>query len=211
MNEWEKIAESFDATRRHAWKECIEFIEEMEGNGIDIACGNGRHLKYMEKNGMAVGIDISFNMLKIARKNVKDAILVQANAIHLPFHSNTFDYAIFIAALHNIKERNNRIKALKEMRRILKKGGMAMVSVWSKWQDRWRRHFALQAIYKWKELGDIYIPWKPANVQRFYHLYSMRELKKDAKKAGFEIMKAWSVKKASKKHPDNHFVILRKV
>jgi len=210
MEEWEKIAESFDETRRHAWKECIDFIEGMKGVGIDIACGNGRHLKYMEKKGMAVGIDIAFNMLRVAKKNVKNAILIQADAIRLPFPSNFFDYALFIAALHNIKGRENRIKALKEMRRILKKDGMAMISVWSKWQDRWRRHFMLQALYKWRELGDIYIPWKRGvHAQRFYHLYSLRELKRDVKKAGFKIIKAWSVKKVAKKHADNHFVIVK--
>ncbi|MCD6572887.1 MAG: class I SAM-dependent methyltransferase [Thermoplasmata archaeon] len=211
MREWEKIAESFDETRRYAWKECIDFIENAEGMGIDIGCGNGRHLKLMENRGMAAGIDIAFNMLLIAKKK-SNALLVQADAIHLPFPSHIFDYALFIAALHNIKGRENRIKALKEMNRVLKKNGTAIISVWSKWQDRWRRHFMLQALYKWREFGDIYIPWKRGeHVERFYHLYGMRELKKDVKKAGFEIIKAWSVKKVSKKHADNHFIIVRKI
>jgi len=209
-NEWEKIAKSFDATRQQAWKECIEFINSMHGTGIDIGCGNGRHLKEMEKRGDAIGVDIAFNMLLMAKKKVRKATLIQANALRLPFHSSTFDYAIFIAALHNIKGRKNRIKALKEMKRVLKKGSLAMLSVWSKWQDRWRRRFMLQALYKWHELGDIYVPWKRGeHAMRFYHLYSMRELKKDVKKAGFEIVKAWSVKKVSKKYADNHFVIVR--
>lgn len=211
MNEWDKIAKSFDLTRRHAWKECIDFINEMNGKGIDIGCGNGRHLVAMAKKGFAAGIDISFNMLLIAKEKIKDGILVQANAERLPFMNNFFDYALFIAALHNIKGRKNRINALKEMHRILKKNGRAMISVWSKWQDRWRMHFLIQSLYKWKEHGDIYIPWKrDVYVKRFYHLYGMRELKKDIIKAGFNIIKAWSVKKVSKKYPDNHFIIVEK-
>ena len=45
---------------------------------------------------------------------------------------------------------------------------------------------------------------------RFYHLYSMGELKKDVDEAGFEIERAWSVRKVAKKHADNHFMIVRK-
>ena len=211
MKEWDKIARDFDETRRYAWKECIDFIKERDGFGIDIGCGNGRHLAIMAERGRAAGIDISFEMLKIARRKARNALLVQADAINMPFRENTFDYALFIASLHNIKGRENRIRALKEMKRVMKEGGEGIISVWAKWQDRWRRHFAIQALYKWRELGDIYIPWKRGvKVERFYHLYSMRELKKDIRKAGFEIIRAWSVKKVSKKHADNHFVIVRK-
>lgn len=207
--EWEKIAKSFDSTRRRAWKECIDFINNMEGVGIDVGCGNGRHLVLMEKNGPAFGVDISFNMLKIAKTKTTNAILVQSNALALPFKENQFDYALFIASLHNIKERKNRIKALKELMRILKPNGKAMISVWSKWQDRWRIYFLKKAFFQWRELGDIYVPWKKdVHAKRFYHLYSMHELVRDAKKAGFKIIKAWSVKKVSKKYPDNHFVIV---
>ncbi|OYT59361.1 ubiquinone/menaquinone biosynthesis protein [Thermoplasmatales archaeon ex4484_30] len=213
-NVWDEIAESFDATRRFPWKECIDFIEEIEGICIDIGCGNGRHLPAMaEKCKIAVGVDYSFNMLKIAKEKVNgNTLLVCCDATQLPFHDETFDNAIFIASLHNIKERKNRIKALKEMRRILKKNGKALVSVWAKWQDKWRWHFLKEFFKPWKEHGDILIPWKKNGKEfmRFYHLYSMRELKKDVAEAGFEIEEAWSVKKATRKHADNHFLIVIK-
>jgi len=208
--EWEKIAKSFDSTRHRAWKECIDFIDSVDGVGIDIGCGNGRHLILMEKNGLSFGVDISLNMLKIAKEKVSHAVLVQSNALALPFREKQFDYALFIASLHNIRGRENRIKALKELMRVLKPDGKAIISVWSKWQDKWRTYFLKKAFFQWKELGDIYIPWKKdVYAERFYHLYSMHELRKDVKRAGFKIIKAWSVKKISKKYPDNHFVIVQ--
>lgn len=216
MKEWDEIAKSFDATRKHAWEECINFMEEGD-IAIDIGCGNARHLIPMaEKCKIAVGIDISFNMLKIskekiAKKGLKNVLLVCCNACYLPFKDRTFDYALFIATLHNIKGRENRIKALEELKRILKKDGKALISVWARWQDRWRKYF-FKEIFKFRrEFGDIYIPWRKdgLNVKRFYHLYSMAELKKDIKKAGLKIEKAWSVRKASKKYSDNHFTIVK--
>ncbi len=211
--EWDIIARSFDATRKHAWGECLKFIEEVYGNVIDIGCGNARHLIHIvKKSEMAVGIDKSYRMLEICKEKIKDALLVCGDACHLPFKDNTFDFALFIATLHNIKGRENRIKALKELKRVLKKNGKALISVWAKWQDKWRKHFIKELFKFWKEHGDIYIPWRKdgLNVMRFYHLYSKREFKRDIEKAGLKIDRIWSVKKVSKKYADNHFAIVRK-
>ncbi|MEA2054081.1 MAG: class I SAM-dependent methyltransferase [Candidatus Thermoplasmatota archaeon] len=218
QNEWDIIARSFDSTRQKPWKECLDFIEGKGGTAIDIACGNGRHLiPLCSKAKHAMGMDFSPEMIKIARENVEKAglrnvSLAVGDAISLPFKSDTFDFALFIAGLHNIRWKKNRIKALGEVNRVLKDDGEALISVWSKWQDRWRKHFLIQMFKPWKELGDILVPWKRdgKQVMRFYHLYSMRELKRDVKKAGLKIVKAWSVKKVSKKYADNYFVIVKK-
>lgn len=213
MNEWDKIARDFDAKRRFPWKECIDFIENMEGTCLDLGCDGGRHLVEMEKKCDAVGADISFSMLEIAKEKVKNAFLVCCDARNLPFFDETFDSALFIATLHNIKGKEDREKALKELRRVLKKDGKAIISVWAKWQDRFIFHF-IKKFFKGKGIdGDIFVPWKKdeEKIERFYHLYSMREFKKDLKESGFKIEKAWSVKKASKWFKDNHFAIVRKV
>jgi len=218
VKEWDKIAKSFDETRRRPWKECLDFIKGRKGIALDIACGNARHLiPFACVVDHVIGIDASEEMIKIAVRNarnagVKNASFVIGNASFLPFKSNTFDSAIFIAGLHNIKGRDARIKALKELYRVLKKDGMALISVWSKWQDRWRKHFLKEFFKLPKNFGDIYISWKKdgMDVKRFYHLYSMHELKRDAKKARLKIIKAWSVKKASKRHADNHFLMVKK-
>ena len=216
MHEWDAIAKSFDATRKKPWKECLDFIEGRKGRAIDIACGNGRHLIPMGDDIEAFGLDLSHEMIKIARENVKKAgkkaSFVVGNASALPFKSDIFDFALFIAGLHNISGREKRVTALKELRRVLKGDGEALISVWSRWQDRWRMHFLKRLlVLKIKNFGDVYVPWRRgAEAMRFYHLYSMHEFKKDVKKAGLKIVKAWSVKKASKKYADNHFIIVKK-
>ena len=149
QNEWDLIAKSFDETRRHPWRECVDFIKGKEGITADIACGNGRHLIPIAHNvGQVIGIDASPEMIKIAMKNVENAglknvSLVVGDASALPLKSNIFDYAIFVAGLHNIKGREKRIQALRETHRILKKDGEALISVWTRWQDKWRKHFII--------------------------------------------------------------------
>jgi len=214
VKEWDAIAKSFDSTRRYPWKECLDFIEEMHGVAIDIGCGNARHLIPMaEKCKVAVGLDSSFKMVEIAYNKVKgkkNIFVICGDACKLPFKDAFFDFALFIATLHNIKGKENRIKALKELKRVLKPGGKALISVWAKWQDKWLWYFVKKFFIRRGEHGDIYIPWKKngLDVQRFYHLYSMREFKRDIKKAGLVIEKAWSVKKVTKKYADNHFAIV---
>ncbi|MBC7081505.1 MAG: class I SAM-dependent methyltransferase [Thermoplasmatales archaeon] len=212
MNVWDEIAKDFDAKRKIPWKECIDFINTIQGTCLDLGCDGGRHLLAMQSKCLAVGADISFQMLEIAKEKARNAFLVCCDACQLPFPDEIFDNALFIATLHNIDGRERRKKALMELRRVLKKDGRVLISVWAKWQDKFIFHFIKKFFKPWKEHGDIFIPWKKngKEITRFYHLYSMGELKREVKRSGFKIEKAWSVKKASKWLKDNYFVILRK-
>lgn len=221
QNSWDRIAESFDKTRRKPWIQCVDFINTLPKNYVvaDIGCGNGRHLIPCAKRcKRVIGVDFSRELLKIVKDKLEkeqicNAELVCSNVLNLPIQDNSIDAVLFIAALHNIKGRNNRIKSLKEIKRVLKEDGKALISVWSRWQDKYRKMF----LKKWfkhfgkEEFGDIDIYWRQHgfNIPRFYHLYSKREFLKDLKHAGFEILNTEDVMIKSKKYPDNFFVICR--
>ena len=219
---WDTIAKSFDKTRRKPWKECLDFIENLPKSSIvaDIACGNGRHLfpcaKHCKK---AIGIDISNELLdiinnKLNKEKIKNVDLLHSDVTKITLEAESVDAALYIAALHNIKGRTNRIESLKEVKRILKKDSIAQISVWSRWQDKYRKKF----FKKWftqkgdSEFGDIDIYWRQhgLNIPRFYHLYSKKEFEKDILDAGFNIIEIKDVKMHSKKYPDNYFALVKK-
>jgi tRNA (uracil-5-)-methyltransferase TRM9 len=219
---WNAIAKSFDATRRKPWTECIDFINNLPKKSVvaDIGCGNGRHLipcaKHCEK---VIGIDISDELLKIVQKKIKDnnltnVELIKSDAGNLPLKDNSIDAVLYIATLHNIPQRYRRIKSLIEIKRILKNDGTAIISVWSRWQDKFRQHFLKKCLKNpdGREFGDIDIYWRQhgLNIARFYHLYSKKELEKDIKQAGFKIIKIQGVRFFSKKYYDNYFAIIQK-
>lgn len=219
---WDKIAKSFDITRKKPWKQCIDFIENFSKNDCiaDIGCGNGRHLipsAYHYKK--VIGLDLSRELLKIVNKKIlkekiKNTTLLHSNVLNIPIKSNTIDSILYIATLHNIKGRDKRIQSLKEINRLLKSNGKALLSVWSREQEKFRKQF----FKKWftqfgeNEFGDINIYWRQhgLNIPRFYHLYSKRELKNDIKKAGLKIIKIEGVKYYSKKFNDNYFSLVQK-
>ena len=219
---WNAIAKSFDSTRRKPWKECIDFIKELPRSSIvaDIGCGNGRHLipsaKHCKK---VIGVDVSNELLKIVQKKINDnkilnVELIHSDAVKIPLKDNMIDAALYIATLHNIPQRYRRVKSLSEINRVLKKDGKALISVWSRWQDKFRQHFIKKCLtnIKRKEFGDIDINWRQhgLNIPRFYHLYSKKELQTDIKQAGLDIIKIEGVKYFSKKFYDNYFAVVKK-
>jgi len=220
---WDKIAKSFDKTREKPWIQCIKFINDLPKDSTiaDFGCGNGRHLIPCAKHCKKVyGIDISKELLDIVRlklekENLKNVSLIKSNLIEIPLEDCSLDSAIYIAALHNIKNKKNRIKSLAELRRTLKKNKKAMISVWSKYQDRFREQFLQEHSKKQtndKEFGDITINWdlNGIKIPRFYHLYSKDEFIEDLKKADLRILNLEEVKFVSKKYPDNFFATVTK-
>ncbi|MBN2603860.1 MAG: class I SAM-dependent methyltransferase [Candidatus Thermoplasmatota archaeon] len=219
---WDTIAQSFDTTRKKPWKQCVEFINKCAKSDtiVDIGCGNGRHLLLCAANcKKAIGIDISNELLKIVKNKVLEnkidnVFLLQSDLVNLSIKDKSVDSVLFIASLHNVKERKNRVKALREVRRILKKDGRGLISVWSRWQDKYRKMF----FKKWftsfgkNEFGDIDIFWRQngLNIPRYYHLYSKREFKNDIIEAGLSIIEFRSEKIISKKYPDNFFAIVQR-
>jgi len=219
---WDAIAQSFDATRRKPWKQCIDFIGTFtkEDLVVDVCCGNGRHLIPCAKRcKKAIGVDLSRELLCIVQKkldenNLDNTNLLHSNVVHIPLRHNTVNAVLYIASLHNIKGRDRRIQSLREVGRILKNDGKALISVWSRWQDKYRKQF----FKKWftqmgqAEFGDIDIYWRQhgLDIPRFYHLYGKREFLSDLRKADLEIVDIQDVKMHSEKHPDNYFAVVKK-
>lgn len=181
---WDKIAERWQTFREKAPEEVVEFLEHQKGKVLDMGCGGGRNF-VKNKNITYYGVDFSGEMLKFAKNKAKragiKAILNKSSLEKLPFESNFFDGAIFISTLQCIENTRDRLKSLKELYRVLKKNGEAMITVWDKSSDKNLAKIKRKESYvTWKVFGKRY--------NRYYYFYEKQELVKLLKNVGFKII-----------------------
>lgn len=130
---------------------------------LDMGCGRGAVLLMATKlvpRGKGVGVDLwktsdqSGNSLETTRRNaelegVAERVELQtADMRSLPFPDASFDLVVSSLAVHNITGREERLKAIDEMVRVLKPGGRVLVADFrrtSEYADRLRER-GIQAV-----------------------------------------------------------------
>lgn len=186
-----------------------EFLKDKKGLVVDLGCGNGRNMipnpfvKYY-------GVDFSSVQLKHAKycieKKKINAELFKSEFDKLDkkiFKDNLFDYGLFMATLHCLETKKQRIDSLKEFYRILKPGSEGLVSIWNSEDKR----FDIV-----KNHGDIYMSWEEDRVpyMRYYHLFKKQEFIDLVIKAGFKVMEFYEPKLHDRFSKKNWIIRMRK-
>jgi SAM-dependent methyltransferase len=174
---------------------------------LDLMAGNGRHLPLVLDAGhRATWLDWSRPAARIAARRHPQADLVVADATAVPLADGSFDAAIVVAGLHSIPTADGRARGLAELRRVLRPGGRAQVTVWSRDAPRFRAEGTPG------EPVDVTIPWRSHghDEPRSYHLYTPAALRRDAEAAGFQVEREHQVAVVSRQGPDNLVAELRR-
>ena len=135
------------STRRGKFAVWAELLDGLQLRGdervLDLGCGRGATLSMVAKavpSGRAVGLDLwraqdqSGNSLETARRNldlegVRERCEIRtADMRAVPFPDSTFDLVVSSLAIHNIKGRTERLKAIDEAIRVLKPGGRLLIA-----------------------------------------------------------------------------------
>jgi len=112
---------------------CVVGLSGMKaGDGVlDVCCGTGEQaFHYEQKGAIATGVDQDPGMIELAEKNrkrrgFKHSTFRVASATELPFRDGYFDGASISLGLHEM-ERDERNRAVCEMKRVVKKEGVLM-------------------------------------------------------------------------------------
>ncbi|MCL0056313.1 glycosyltransferase [Dehalococcoidia bacterium] len=150
-----------------------KFLQPKRGERIlDIACGSGIQSMKMAKRGSKVyGIDMNERTIFVAKVITEGtgAIFQIGNAEALPYQSGVFDKIVCVCSLEHFKDDE---KALAEMNRVLKIGGILVLTVDSFTYNRGIKNH-LQATH--------------AHNHHVVNYYSDSELTQKLRKAGFEV------------------------
>ncbi|MDD5738891.1 MAG: methyltransferase domain-containing protein [Candidatus Pacebacteria bacterium] len=219
-DDYNTIAQDFSRTRQNPWLE-IEFLfaENIEKNDkvLDLGCGNGRYVDFIKKNkGQYYGLDNSEQLIKIAKQKYPQEDFQVGDALGLPFEDNFFDKIYSIAVLHHIPSKEFRLEFLQESKRVLKNGGIFVLTVW-KPKDKQERGlglvFFLKKIFGLSKLDfrDVVEPWFGNNEgERYFHCFVKVELIRLLQQAGFEILKSGVIKN-EKGNRQNLYFVLKKL
>ncbi len=103
---------------------------------LDVASGTGilarEAARIVGTSGAVVGLDINPGMLAVAQAKSDDVSWQQAAAESLPFDADSFDRVVSQFGLMFFED---RLGAISEMLRVLRRGGTACVAVWAALDD----------------------------------------------------------------------------
>ncbi len=93
---------------------------------LDLCCGYGRHIKYLNnKVFQVVGYDLSLYLLNKAKEFLSNKVfLVKGDVRNLPFPSECFDAVLnFFTSFGYFKEHKDNVQQIEQVSCVLKSGG----------------------------------------------------------------------------------------
>jgi ubiquinone/menaquinone biosynthesis C-methylase UbiE len=130
---YNKIAENYNNTfdgrfTRLFKDELISMVILNQNDAVlDVACGTGELLDrlYNKCPIQGVGLDISDEMIKVAKSQYNKFDFLVSSCVPLPFEDNTFDVLTVSASFHHFPEPE---KFAMEANRVLKHGGKVYIA-----------------------------------------------------------------------------------
>jgi ubiquinone/menaquinone biosynthesis C-methylase UbiE len=200
--EWKRLASNpFHMLEFFTTMSYLKKYLPKKGHILDAGGGPGRYTIELAKRGYKVTLlDLTPKLLRMAVKKIKEAkvgknidSIIEGDIRDLSlFKNNTFDAVICTGApLSHVLKKSDRIKAIKEFRRVAKKGapifisviGLLGVLVKSIW--KFPEENLLKVFRTYRDTGDYFGGYGFVDT----HMYREFELRNDLKKAGLTVLK----------------------
>ena len=167
FNEWARAGkgESMERGHRPVGEQAIARMQVgPDARVLDVGCGSGwatRLLADLAINGRVTGIDISDEMVRVAREasqSYPNADFEIASAEQLPLDTDEFTHAFSMESLYYYR---NIPKALSEIHRVLKNGGLFVAVVDLYWEN--------EATHQW--IDNLKVPVELLSVDDYHSLF----------------------------------------
>ena len=167
FNEWARAGkgESMERGHRPVGEQAIARMQVgPDSRVLDVGCGSGwasRLLADYAFNGRVTGIDISDEMVRVAREASQNYVNVDyevASAEQLPFDDTEFTHAFSMESLYYYR---NIPKALGEIHRVMKKDGLLCAVVDLYWEN--------EATHQW--IDTLNVPVELLSIDDYRSLF----------------------------------------
>lgn len=97
---------------------------------LDIACGTGSHLKYLQKYYQVEGLDLSRKFLRLARQKLPGVTLHQGNMSDFKLNQ-TFDViTCLFSSIGYIRTYSRLLRVIQNMKQHINPGGLIIIEPW---------------------------------------------------------------------------------
>ncbi len=210
IKDYDTISTQFSQTRKFLWPEFAFFEKYLKPNQkiLDLGCGNGRLSSLiLKKNCEYVGIDNSKGQINEAKKLFPELEFKTGDLMKIPLPDENVDQIWTIASFHHLADKKSRERSLEEMKRVLKKDGIIIMTNWNLFQGKYKKYVHKAIIDFIKNFGrknnwnDTFIPWKSGEkeiTKRYYHAFTPWELNKLFKQNNLRMIESFFSKKSKK-------------
>ncbi len=109
----------------------IQQYKQSPGNALlDVACGTGRHIPFLQRNYTVEGLDLDEHMLAIARKRNPGVLFHHADMVDFDLEHQFDAIVCLFSSIGYTKTVTRLNQALQTMRRHLSPGGVIMIEPW---------------------------------------------------------------------------------
>ncbi|CAF1608679.1 unnamed protein product, partial [Didymodactylos carnosus] len=129
---YNKIALNCHNKHNRAWPNVKKFLQKFDSYSMiaDIGCGTGKYLSISDH--FYVGCDHSNTLCSLSKQHQPSVQVLTADNLNIPLRNDIFDAVISIGVIHHFTTNERRLKAVKEMVRLLKpNGGQLMIYAWA--------------------------------------------------------------------------------
>ena len=104
---------------------------------LDVACGTGHHIEYLKEHFAVEGLDISEELLEIARQRNPDVLFHQADMIHFELGRRFDVVTCLFSSIGYVRTIENLRRAINCMAQHVMPGGVVFIEPWFT-PDTWR-------------------------------------------------------------------------
>ncbi len=207
---YDKISDQFAQTRKFLWDDLKPLADYTQPGSrvLDLGCGTGRLYQLFEKfqgseQILYTGVDNSSGQIEAARKQYPDATFDVGDMTALSYEDDSFDVIYAIASFHHLGDKETRLEALQEIKRVLAPGGTLVMTNWNL-TGEWGVQKVAKGDYQDAGDGNYIVPWKnPEGFvmgERLYHSFGEEEMAVLLEEVGFTLKEQYFTKHGEKKN-----------
>ncbi len=192
---WEQVLRAPTSAYKKLFEAEKEYLHERikaDMKVLDIGCGDGRNMRsILEKTKFVTGVDNDQKAVEGTRKHFSEAPTVKVvlgDASALPFEDGSFDIVTLLMILVNLDKQ--KVKALTEAARVLKKDGLIILSTFAETAFDERMEIYTQIKASIERVEDTKVIFNKSLVSE---QFSLTEIEKLAKEAGLKILETEKV------------------